>query len=294
MWLRKMSLGVRSMMCFGIFAFLIVCLGCFALIQTNSLNQAIERIGSRVAPSTKALAALDKRFVELRSEHIRLRNPIESDTRKKQALDEIRSARESISAQLVKLHGLMASDVANTALNKVQDSIVTMFRVEEDYLDKLTRLDGEDGNVVDAREALRTASSKLSTDFSALIDVNESIVAETQERANEIFGQTTSLVSAAMVLALVTMVLLAWLYSRSLLLPISEALRIAQRIASNDFSESISVRGADEPAHLLSALATMQLSLRDALCQIGGSAKQLSVTSEELNAVTSDAARDLL
>lgn len=294
MWLRTMNLAVRSAVCFGIFALMIAGLGGFALLQTGALNQAAERIGGQVVPSIRAIAALDKRFVSLRSEHIRLRNPIETDERKSQALKEIHSAQESIRTELSGLHPLMASDAAAAALNEVQSSVETMFKVEQDYLDKLMRLGDEHLEVVDAREALRAASSKLSEDFAALVALNENIAANTSVQAREIYGETVSLVSAAIGAALVAVVLLAWLYTRSLLVPLSDALRIAQRIAANDLSETINIKGGDEPAKLVAALASMQLSLRDALRQIGESAAQLAVTAEELNAVTSDASQGLL
>lgn len=263
------------------------------MFQTWALNQAAERVGSQVVPSIKLLAALDKRFLALRSEHIRLRNPIESDERKTQALNEIRTARQSIQAQLADLREVMAADVADAALNTVQDSVETMFRVEEDYLDKLMRLGDEHLAVVEAREALRAASGQLSAAFAALVEINEGIAVKTSERADEIFKQTLSLVGAAITAALIAVVLLAWLYSRSLLLPLGDALRIAQRIAANDLSETIAVRGRDEPAQLLSALAVMQQSLRDAMRQIAESAAQLGVTSEQLNVVTGAASHGL-
>lgn len=293
MWLRSMNLAVRSALCFGLFALLIVCLGGVALFQTWALNQATERVGSQVVPSIKLLAALDKRFLALRSEHIRLRNPIESDERKTQALNEIRTARQSIQAQLTDLRGAMAASVANTALNDVQDSVETMFQVEDSYLDKLMRLGDEHLDVVEAREELRAASGRLSVAFASLVEINEGIAVNTGERADEIFEQTLSLVGASIFAALVAVVLLAWRYSRSLLLPLGDALRIAQRIASNDLSEEIIVHGHDESAQLLSALTVMQQRLRDAMCQIAESAAQLAVTSEQLNVVTGAASQGL-
>ncbi|MCF5278941.1 HAMP domain-containing protein, partial [Pseudomonas syringae] len=92
----------------------------------------------------------------------------------------------------------------------------------------------------------------------------------------------------------ITTLLLAWMYTRSLTGPIGDSLSIAQRIATNDLSQDIPQHGTDEAAKLIAALATMQSNLRNALTLIGDSSTQLAATSEEMHAVTEDASRTIL
>jgi HAMP domain. len=58
--------------------------------------------------------------------------------------------------------------------------------------------------------------------------------------------------------------------------PLNQAVRVAQTIASGDLSQRITVEGRDEPAQLLNALTDMQTSLRETIRGIGNSASQLA------------------
>jgi methyl-accepting chemotaxis protein len=81
------------------------------------------------------------------------------------------------------------------------------------------------------------------------------------------------------------------LYTRSLTVPIAGSLRVAECIAANDLSETIALDGSDEAAQMLSSLAAMQTSLRDALIMIRDSSTQLAETSEVMHGVTEDISR---
>ncbi|HBP70322.1 MAG TPA: hypothetical protein DD717_19265, partial [Alcanivorax sp.] len=50
---------------------------------------------------------------------------------------------------------------------------------------------------------------------------------------------------------------LAVVITRSITLPLADALGVARRIAQGDLRERIVARGRDEPAHLLAAMAEM-------------------------------------
>ena len=101
------------------------------------------------------------------------------------------------------------------------------------------------------------------------------------------------LVVALLVLATALTVLFAWLLTRSITLPIAQALDAAEHIAEGNLTQSIKVDGDDEAGRLLRAMNKMQEKLRDTLQRISGSATQLASAAEELNAVTDESARGL-
>ncbi|SDN62640.1 methyl-accepting chemotaxis protein [Pseudomonas cichorii] len=114
------------------------------------------------------------------------------------------------------------------------------------------------------------------------------------EKADAAYHGTVVMVILFVVLGATGTVLLAWLYTRSLTVPISEALEIARRIAANDLTQPIKQEGTDEAARLVGSLAAMQSNLRGALATILDSASQLASTSEEMHVVTEDASRTTL
>ena len=87
--------------------------------------------------------------------------------------------------------------------------------------------------------------------------------------------------------------ILAWLLTRSIVTPLRKAVEVAETIAGGNLSKLIEDDGKDEPARLLSALASMQANLRQTIQHIAGSATQLASAAEELSAVTEEASKGL-
>src|SRR5690606_28659960 len=94
-------------------------------------------------------------------------------------------------------------------------------------------------------------------------------------------------------LAALLTIVLASVLTRSIVAPLSEAVRMAEVVADGDLTHPIRVEGRDEPAQLLAALERMQRNLRDTLQRIVDSSTQLSSSAEELNAVTENSSRVL-
>ncbi len=100
-------------------------------------------------------------------------------------------------------------------------------------------------------------------------------------------------VVGANVFALLLCIAIAWVYTRSVLLPVRQALQIAERIAANDLSEAVVVEGQDELARLLTALAVMQANLCEALGKISDSSTQLAATSEQMHLITEETSKGI-
>jgi methyl-accepting chemotaxis protein len=95
-----------------------------------------------------------------------------------------------------------------------------------------------------------------------------------------------------LIAALATVILALWL-TRSIILPLEEAVSAAEFVAKGDLTHDIRVEGKDEVTRLLHALQQMQNNLRSTLSLIGNSASQLASAATELNSVTEDSHRGL-
>ena len=98
---------------------------------------------------------------------------------------------------------------------------------------------------------------------------------------------------ATLIFAAVVTVMLAWMFTRSVVGPLGQAVSVAERIANGDLTGDFAVNGNDEPARLLASLKTMQNNLRGTIQGIAESSNQLASAAEELNAVTEDSTRGL-
>ncbi|WP_423836520.1 methyl-accepting chemotaxis protein [Stutzerimonas balearica] len=126
-----------------------------------------------------------------------------------------------------------------------------------------------------------------------LIEFSRGKALEAARLSDDTASQAFNGVVVALLLAAILTVALAILLTRSIVQPLNEAVRLAEVVASGDLTHSISIVGRDEPARLLTALASMQDSLRDTIQRIADSSNQLASAAEELNAVTEDSTRGM-
>ena len=107
----------------------------------------------------------------------------------------------------------------------------------------------------------------------------EAARASTAEAADVYLASTAIL--AVLLVALAASVTIAWLLTRSIVVPIRQAVSCADRIAARDPTGEIASDGDDEPAQLMKAMRSMQASLHDTIEQIGDSAALLAAAAEQ-------------
>jgi methyl-accepting chemotaxis protein len=293
MLLRKLNLAPRSVLCFGFFCLLIIGMGLFALRQALALNDAEDFVETAIVPTIQVLGDLDKSFVLVRNDNANLRNPLETEEVNASGLAEITALRAGTQDKMKRLSGLMVSSKDRALLDELQIDIQAFNAIEDEYLDLIKANDLIGANrftVTDVRPGI----DKVSSGIQALVELGQIKAREAGKAADAVYLQTQVMVSVLIVTSLLATVLLAWLYTRSVTVPLGQSLAIARRIANNDFSQSIVLNGCDELARLLAALATMQTNLRETIAQIGGSSTQLATTAEQMYAVTEDAARGMV
>ncbi|KPW46372.1 Methyl-accepting chemotaxis protein [Pseudomonas syringae pv. broussonetiae] len=292
MILRKLNLALRSALCFGIFCLMIVALGLLALRQAALLNTAEKFIETNVLPSVKLLGSLDREFVGIRGNNARLRNPLEPQDRKTKALSDIQQARSLIAGLSDSLSKLIVTPQGRQAFDELRKANADYQTAQDRYLASVAAGNLE-GAVAISNGDMKVAADQVENALKKLIGINDSKAEKAGDQAESAYQQTLLMVSIFIAVGVITTLLLAWMYTRSLTQPIGESLNIAQRIAANDLSKDIPQDGSDEAARLIAALALMQANLRSALTLIGDSSTQLAATSEEMHAVTEDASRTI-
>jgi methyl-accepting chemotaxis protein len=293
MLLRKLNLAPRSVLCFGLFCLLIIGMGLFALRQASALNDAEDFVETTIVPTIQVLGELDKSFVLVRTYNSSLRNPLESEEVNAGALAEITALRASMQDKIKRLSGLLVTPRDKALFDELQASLQAFNGIEEKYLAFINGNDLIGANrftVTDVRPGI----DKVYASIQALIEQGQLKAKGAGDAADAVYLQTRITVTALIVTSLIATVLLAWLYTRSVTVALGQSLEIARRIANNDFSQPIVVKGSDELARLLAALATMQHNLRETITQIGGSSTQLATTAEQMHAVTEDAAQGMV
>ena len=290
MLLRKLNLAPRSALCFGLFCLMIIAIGLIALQQVDLLNKAETYVETTIVPSIKLLGQLDRELIEIKGNNARLRNPIETPERKAQALMDIQQSRQLIKNHQRALIDLLATDAGRKAFEEFAKAQQVNDQAQDQYLETVAKGQLE-AAIALSKNQMRAASDGVQVALKKLIALNEIEAYEAGKQADNVYEHTLLIVSVFIIIAIGASLALAVLYTRSLTVPIAGSLRVAECIAANDLSETIALDGSDEAAQMLSSLAAMQASLRDALIMIRDSSTQLAETSEVMHGVTEDISR---
>lgn len=292
MILRKLNLAPRSALCFGFFCLMIIAIGLLALRQADLLNQAEKFVETNVVPSVKVLGLLDREFVGIRGNNARVRNPIEPQERKTKALGEIQQSRSLIDGYAQTLSKLVITPEGRQVFEAFTQAQTDYNKAQDQYLQAVAAGQLETAVSI-SNGQMKSAADVVEATLKKLVAINEAKAQNAGNTAEAVYQQTLLIVGLFIAVGVVASLLLAWLYTRSLTVPIGDSLQIAERIAANDLSKDITLEGTDEAAQMIKALAAMQTNLRNALTMIGDSSTQLASTSEEMHAVTEGASRTI-
>ena len=291
MSLRNMNIAPRAFLGFACIGALMLFLGIFALNQMSKIRGAAEDITQSSVPSIRALEDFTQLTLRLRVLSYRLLTNREPDVQQN-TLEAFELRNQQIRTAQGTYEKLIESREERSAYEEYVRLLGQYHQIEE-RMKSLSR----SNQIEELRTLLNTQllsnSEQINAALTRLLDLNNSMANATNQKAADQYDSAFDLVVALLVLATALTVLFAWLLTRSITLPIAQALDAAEHIAEGNLTQSIKVDGDDEAGRLLRAMNKMQEKLRDTLQRISGSATQLASAAEELNAVTDESARGL-
>jgi len=291
MSLRNMNIAPRAFLGFAFIGALMLFLGVFALNQMSKIRAATEDITQSSVPSIRALDEFTQLTLRLRVLSYRLLTNREPDVQQKTL-----EAFELRNQQIRTAQGIYEKLIESSEERSTYDEYVRLlgqYHQIEERMKSLSRAN----QVEELRSLLNTEllsnSEQVNAVLTRLLDLNNTMALTTNKEAEDQYNMAFNLVVSLLVVATLLTLLFAWLLTRSITLPISQALEAAEEVAEGNLTRPIKVDGNDEAGRLLAAMAKMQDKLRDTLQRIAGSATQLASAAEELNAVTDESARGL-
>ena len=291
MSLRNMNIAPRAFLGFACIGALMLFLGVFALNQMGKIRGATEDITLSSVPSIRALDDFTQLTLRLRVLSYRLLTNREPEVQQK-TLEAFELRNQQIRTAQSVYEKLIDSREERSAYDDYV-RLLGQYRQIEERMKSLSR----NNQIEELRTLLNTEllsnSEAVNAVLTRLLDINNSMANDSNQKAAEQYDSAFELVVALLVLATALTMLFAWLLTRSITLPIAQALDAAEKIAEGNLTQPIKVDGDDEAGRLLRAMNKMQEKLRDTLQRISGSATQLASAAEELNAVTDESARGL-
>ena len=291
MSLRNIGITLRATLAFGLVAFLLACIGLFSLTQMARMDTAADDISENWMPSLSALKEVNQAI--LRQRIFMLRTLVLTD---KAALANNIANIDELKSRVEKMNVEYERYITGAAEQTLFDDFKRAYAVYQN--DQQTVLGYADqGRLDDARNYLNvtllTNADALMKTLIALGDFNNNGAKAATVGANETYDSARLAVIAAIIVASLASILLAWLLIRSIVVPLAEAVRVTEVVAAGDLTRTIDVQGKDEPARLLESMKAMQVSLRKTIQSISDSSNQLASAAEELNVVTEDSSRGL-
>ncbi|MFS2161651.1 methyl-accepting chemotaxis protein [Pseudomonas sp. Pseusp122] len=291
MKLRNFGIALRATLCFGLMALFVLFLGMMSLNKMSGMNQAAIDIGAGWLKSTRLLGQLADTTTRFRTmSYLIMVNRSQADIDKSDARLEVLTKKANA---IVDAYAPLIHDAEEEAkFRQFKEALGNYLRVQDKLRQaSLEKRDAEIPGLISGE--LKQYSDQMAPLVDSLLELNaKGADAAVADSASE-YVSARNIIIAVLVLTAVLTVLLALLLTRSIVVPLSEAVSAAEEVARGDLTRTTQVQGGDEVSRLQQALQTMQINLRDTLQKISGSATQVASAAEELNAVTEEGSRSL-
>ncbi|POA17969.1 methyl-accepting chemotaxis protein [Pseudomonas sp. FW300-N1A1] len=138
----------------------------------------------------------------------------------------------------------------------------------------------------DAQQASATALKDMSGQGDLLMDLSKRLTASQTVVRDTDAAHAKNTLLLATVLALVFGLLAAWAITRQIIIPLTQTLKVAERIAAGDLTHNLISQRRDELGQLQRAMQSMSVGLRELIGGISDGVTQIASAAEELSAVT--------
>ncbi|MDF3199607.1 methyl-accepting chemotaxis protein [Pseudomonas sp. 1912-s] len=291
MSLRNLSIARRAGLGFALIALLVALLGFFALSNMASIRESAVQVESGLVPKMRLVS--DIREIMLRIRTISLRMALDPNPA---SIAQYRSQMDTRSQDLAKKLADLNAVIDTPEVRNLYDQFQVSLRQYQQGLtqsfilaDKQQTAELNKLLLVDMKTVVDGSGNQLN----ALADYYNAQINLQGQTAESQYSRSRTMVFGFVLLAALSTVALAWLLTRSIVGPLSHAVRAAENVAQGDLTQTVEVTGDDEVTRLLVALQTMQGSLRSTLQLIRQSAGQMAASATDLNGITDQSSRSL-
>ena len=291
MQFRQMKIGKRAASMFTVLGLLVLALGLVSLYETRQMDKASSEIRVTWLPSVVTMGQVGTDLNRVRA--IILRSLLEDQPEARAAtLKRAEQVMQGIQQPLDEYEKTIFEAKDREMFNAFASARDRYAGIQAEVTDAVlnNRLDNArqlvNGPLNDATDAMQSALRNLVT-------YNVDGAEQAAQRSADASADSFLLITIALVVIMLALVIIATVLTRSIVVPLADAVAVAERVATGDLTKDIRIEGQDEPALLLTALKRMQDSLRSTLARISASSDQLASASEELHSVTEDTSRGL-
>ncbi|MCF5470374.1 methyl-accepting chemotaxis protein [Pseudomonas syringae] len=291
--LRQLKIAARTSVCFALMVVLVLGLGIFSLVQLHGIREQSLEIENDSLPGIALGDDIALAFEKTRTAVVKML-AIQDATQVADAHADFIEKKAGFQ-KAIQAYGpvITADDERALVTGLTNDYQAYADKAEQSY--KL----GSDSQATAIRQAAWADMKKLADTIEAslgkLEKINDDSEADSSASATQVFDNALMVTQLVMLLTVLLTVLLAWRLTKSLAVPISQALQTSETIAAGDLRPMLINReGVDEAALLLQSMERMRGSLSQTLTQVGDAAHQLASATEEMSALMVNSNADLV
>ena len=281
--MRSLKLNLRTTLCFGVVCILLLIQGGMTLVKVDSVYSSTVEIENNWLPSIRLAGRIDSALFKLRLE---LRRFAMDSARQDQSS---RDSLQSVRSELMKIAQSYASMVSSPEEQAKYDEVMSSIGTYNQKIDEFLTLSttGSSAQIaaylsdVQAPVALKAQDS-----INDLITLNGRGSNEAVRIASSEYNATRLFTWVLMGASVLLTVVVASLFTRSIITPVRELLVSTSKIADGDLRVAIAVNGKDELTELQQSTAAMQMNLKTTLQHISEASGQLASAAEEMSSIT--------
>jgi methyl-accepting chemotaxis protein len=279
----NLHIQTRLTVCFGGVFLLMAAMGIFATLrmsQTNArMTMIVQSNNMQIARVNQMIYSVGTRSVALRNLAL-LKDPEARQKELEILKDEARdyaSAETDLLALIAKYDASEAEKALLEAIKRAETTTVALMAQAAEL-----GMAGKTEEAVDLlMNKVRQRQGRWITVLQTMSGLQQKSAGEYAEDAAVAFEKARMTMIGFVCAALAAGITLAWLVTRTITLPIREAVRLAQTAAQGDLTARSSLRRNDETGHLLAALQTMSSHLAEVVHGVRqGSEHIVSATAE--------------
>lgn len=294
--MRNLKVSARAALSFMFIALLLVALGGISVWKMGDIRETARDLEDDALASVVVADRINASMLRLRLEVRRMLSQTDP-----QDMATTTSTIATLSEELKKQIKLYVPFVSGENANPKE---VQLFTVVSENTDTMLVAFDEVTSLIRRHtptEALAYLSSNvtpvtrvLDGAVTGLVQLNIDEAANSGKDAEASYQSGLTFVIFIIAAATLATIVLAVLFTKSIVTPLRDMLRVNDTIAKGDLRSVITVTGKDEFSDLMRSTQVMQNNLRDTIRLIGDSSTQLASAAEEMNAVTEESSRGLL
>jgi len=278
--IKNMSIGQRLAMGFGVIILLLLMLAGISTTRIASLNQEVGAMVNTRYPKTVVANSIKADVNEATRSMLNVL--IMSDPGQiSKELQNIDSRNASASAAIADL-SKSTTDAKGQEILKAIAAIRAKFIPAQAAFVALINEDKKDDAMVKFMFSLRPQQNKYFDQLDKFVAYQHEEMGKAGEEAEALSKRTQLLILVLALVAAFISVVVAYLATRSITGPLTEAVGIAQRVADGDLTSVIEASSRDETGQMMHALKHMNASLIKIVAEVRAGTDSIASASSEI------------